>query len=232
MSVQTDLKKVARKDKVAFLPRLFKTGPGEYGEGDIFWGVSVPVQRKTAKRYAHLSLIELGELLAGPVHECRQTALFILGYQFQKADPAEKKMLYRFYLSRTSAVNNWDLVDCSAHIIVGGYLTEHPKERFILTRLARSQSLWERRIAIVATYAFIRNGDVRETYRIATLLLHDDHDLIRKAVGWMLREAGKCDEPALTSFLDKHCHSMPRTMLRYAIERLPKLTRKRYPGQK
>jgi len=195
--------------------RFFKTGKGEYGHGDVFMGVTVPEQRKIATQYSTLALQEIQVLLESKVHEARLTGLHILVGQYQKIhDPA----LVDFYLEHLRRVNNWDLVDSSAHHILGHYLLE--RDRRILYTLARSENLWERRVAIVATWAFIRKNDLQDTFSLAELLLSDTHDLTHKAVGWMLREAGKKDEQALRNFLKKHGSGMPRTMLRYAIERL------------
>ncbi len=198
----------------------FKTGKGEYGEGDVFLGMHAPQMRKLAREYMALTMEDLERLLASQVHEERAIALLILVNRFRKADAAERKRIYSFYMKHTAAVNNWDLVDCSAPYIVGPYLKGAGTG--VLTRLARSRNLWERRIAILATYHFIRQGRPEETLRIAQLLLGDGHDLIHKAVGWMLREVGKrCSEDVEAAFLEKHCRTMPRTMLRYAVERFP-----------
>jgi len=206
---------------------FFKAGPGEYGEGDEFLGIPVPAQRKIAKQFAELPLEDIRELLFNSKHEARLTALFILVLQFKKASPIEQKDLYNFYLRHTNRINNWDLVDSSAHHIVGGYLVD--KDRKVLRELAQSQSLWERRIAIIATAKFISLGQSKDTFDIATILLHDKHDLIHKAVGWMLREVGKnCGEDTEEEFLKQHYKVMPRTMLRYAIERFDEPLRQRY----
>ncbi len=203
----------------------FKTSPGQYGEGDIFLGVSVPAQRKIAREAKHLSQDQIQELLASPIHEERFTALQILVAQYQKADAARRQEIYDFYLSQTRAINNWDLVDSSAREIVGQHLLVRSRQP--LYRLVRSRSLWERRIAILATFAFLRTGDTADSYAIAELLLGDPDDLIHKAVGWMLREAGKTSQPALLHFLETHYTRIPRTTLRYAIEKLPEEQRKR-----
>lgn len=198
----------------------FKTGKGEYGEGDVFLGMSVPQMRKLAREYSPLAMEDLERLLASKVHEERALALLILVNRFRKADAAERKCIYSFYMKHTAAVNNWDLVDCSAPYIVGPYL--EGGDTRALTKLARSRNLWERRIAILAAGHFIRAGHPEETLRIAEMLLRDEHDLIQKAVGWMLREVGKrCGEDVEAAFLEKHCRTMPRTMLRYAVERFP-----------
>ena len=229
MSVQTDLQKVAQKDKAVFLPRFFKTGKGEYGEGDVFIGVIVPNMRMVAKNYYKtISDTEILSLLHDKIHEYRLTALLILTYQFAKADKAQQKAIVDFYLSNTKYINNWDLVDLSSHEIVGTYLLTHPKERALLIKLAKSKNLWERRIAMVACYALLRQKQFDEPFAVATILLHDDHDLIHKAVGWMLRELGKMDQAAEEEFLKKHYKTMPRTMLRYAIEKFTPAKRKFY----
>lgn len=211
MSVQSDLQKLANKEKAAFVSKYFKTGIGEYGEGDIFLGITVPAQRIVAKKYQDLPLTEIEKLLHSPIHEYRLTGLMIL------ARKKSSKVIVDFYLKHTDRVNNWDLVDSSAQI-VGKYLLDK-KDRRILLKLAESKNLWVRRIAIVATHVFIKENDFVSTFAVAELLMHDTHDLIHKAVGWMLREAGKRDQNAEEAYLRKHYKSMPRTMLRYAIER-------------
>jgi len=217
-SVANELRKRKNVRKATVLSRFFKTGKGEYGEGDVFLGITVPEQRSVAKKYRILPLTEIGKLLASKIHEHRLTALLILVAQFEKASGREREKIFRFYLSHTQYVNNWDLVDLSAPNIVGMFLAE--KDTGILDMLARSHNLWERRIAILATLAFIRNHRFTDTERIAEILVRDPHDLMHKAVGWMLREAGKRDEGFLVSFLKKHADRMPRTMLRAACERL------------
>jgi len=208
------------------LARFFKTGPGEYGEGDRFIGVKVPVIRKVAKEFKNLSLAEVKNLSRSEIHEERLLALVILVAQFQKSDDATRKSIYDLYLANTRHINNWDLVDVSAPKIVGGYL--ETRSRKPLYGLAKSASLWERRIGIVATGWFIWRDDFADTLRIAEKLLKDREDLIHKAVGWMLREVGKRDVAVLEEFLGKHCAVMPRTMLRYAIERFPERKRQSY----
>jgi len=221
MSVQSDLQKLANKEKARFLVQYFKTS-------DIFLGIIVPKQRAIAKKYRDLPLSDVEELLHNKIHEYRLTALFILCDQFKKADEATKKTFFDFYLSNTKWINNWDLIDLSARDIVGGWLLDKPKERNILYKLARSKSIWERRIAIIATSAFMKNSDCADTFAISEILLHDTHDLIHKAVGWMLREAGKRDKKALVDFLAGHYRVMPRMMLRYAIEKFDKPAQQKY----
>jgi 3-methyladenine DNA glycosylase AlkD len=220
MSVQSDLQQLANPEKAQFLSRFFKTAPGQYGHGDIFLGITVPMQRAVAKNYQHLPLDEIKKLIHSPVHEHRLTGLIILAWKFEKKSQEEQKKIYDFYLSNATHVNNWDLVDSSAHI-VGYYLIAHPQEKKILTTLAQSKNLWERRISIVGTQVLIKQKDFDMTFTVARLLLHDTHDLIHKAVGWMLREVGKQDVEAEESFLKEHYKIMPRTMLRYAIEHFP-----------
>jgi len=205
---------------------FFKTAAGQYGHGDVFVGVTVPELRRLAKIYAALAPAELSKLLGSKLHECRLTALLILVRQYERGDEAARERIARFYLARRKAVNNWDLVDSSAPYILGRHLLT--RDRAILSSLARSRDLWERRIAIVATLAFIREGDFADTLAIAERLLDDPHDLIHKATGWMLREVGKKDQAALERFLAAHAARMPRTMLRYAIERFPERKRKAY----
>lgn len=206
--------------------RFFKTGPGEYGEGDRFLGIRVPEQRKVAKSFRHHSLDELESLLQSEWHEVRLTALFILVLQYQKGDTAQRERIFHFYIRKLDRVNNWDLVDSSARHIAGQYLFD--KDRGLLYDLAKSENIWKRRVAIIATGAFISSGDLEDSFRISEMLLNDPHDLIHKAVGWMIRETGKMDREAMEAFLLQHYRQMPRTMLRYAIEHLPKERRKEY----
>lgn len=217
----------------AILARYFKTGPGEYGEGDEFAGVKLSTLRVLVKPYlrAGLPLPDLEKALASPVHEHRQAVLVILADRAVRADPAELAAIYELYLRNTAYIDNWDLVDVSAPEIVGGYLLDRP--RTVLRELVVSSNLWERRIALVATHRFIRAGQSADTYELAALVLDDKQDLIHKASGWMLREAGKrVDQDELLAFLDIHAARMPRTMLRYAIERLPADVRKHYLTQR
>lgn len=217
-TIISELMAYQQADKQEILPRFFKTGKGEYGEGDRFMGVSVPQVRLISKRNRDISLDEVEQLLASPWHEARQCALFILTLQYQRAKAEERKTIVDFYLSHTDRINNWDLVDVSAHYILGDYLLSHSRE--ILYQLAESPSLWENRIAMVSTYAFIRKGELDDTYALATRMMHHPHDLMHKAIGWMLREAGKKDVERLTRYVKQHAGQMPRTMLRYAIEKL------------
>jgi 3-methyladenine DNA glycosylase AlkD len=225
-NVQADLKKAARPERCEQLQRFFKTGPGEYAEGDRFLGVYVPEVRKIAEQYRDLPHKEIDTLLQSPIHEGRLTALMILAEQFGRGDKRIQKRIYDYYLSRTKYVNNWDLVDLTAPRIVGAWL--HGKSKTPLKRLARSTNLWERRIAIIATGYDITKDDFTATLEIATMLLKDKHDLIHKAVGWMLREVGKRSLKVEEAFLEQHAGAMPRTMLRYAIERFPGRRRKYY----
>ena len=204
---------------------FFKTGKGEYGEGDKFCGITVPTLRKIASRYRHVSPPDLRKLLRSPIHEHRLAALLIMVDQYKRGSAEVRNKVFEFYLANTRYINNWDLVDASARDIVGEHLAS--RSRKILYKLAKSVDLWERRIAIIATHAFSRRGDLADTFKIAELLLRDKHDLIHKAVGWMLREAGKQSEPQLVDFIQTHYSAMPRTTLRYAIERMPKELRKR-----
>lgn len=209
-----------------FLGRYFKTGPGEYGEGDRFLGIRVPVLRKLARKYQSFELPDCRELLVSPYHEARLLALFILVHLYDRGDEAQRAAVYRLYLDHLPYVNNWDLVDSSAEHIVGRHLRE--RDRTVLYDLARSSSVWERRIAIMATFHYVKAGSFEETLRIAELLLDDPHDLVHKAVGWMLREVGKRDRTVAESFLRPRYRRMPRTMLRYAIEKFPEALRQRY----
>lgn len=198
----------------------FKTSPGSYAEHDSFMGVTVPVLRKIAKSFLYVTLEDLSLLIQSKINEERLLALIILTAQYKAGSLAQKEEIYQFYRTNMRHINNWNLVDSSAHFIIGAHLFE--RDRDVLEELAASQNLWERRIAIVSTWYFIRKSDLEWTFKIAKLLLNDSHDLIHKAVGWMLREAGKKDEARLVSFLCDHAHQMPKTMLRYAIERLSK----------
>jgi len=222
----------ANQEKAKVLQGFFKTGKGEYGEGDIFLGIVVPEQRKIAKKFADLELAELQKLLESKIHEERLASLFILVAKFKKAKENEKlrKEIFDFYLANTRNINNWDLVDLSAPNIVGNYLID--KDKSILFKLAKSKNLWEKRIAVLATFEFIRRNEFETTFRIAEILLNDNHDLIHKAVGWMLREIGKRDPEAEEKFLKKHYGKMPRTMLRYAIEKFDEKKRRFYLKQK
>ena len=226
--IKTDLDKLSDLKKAESLPVFLKAIPGGYGEGDCFIGVIVPKQRQVAKRYYRLvSLVDAACLLQSPVHEHRSTALFMLVYKFAEAKTdVEQSELAKFYLANTRYVNNWDLVDSSADKILGAYLFNRDRE--ILYRLAVSDNLWEQRIAVIATFYFIKNYQFEDTFKIAELLLNHKHDLIHKAVGWMLREVGKRDLSAEIAFLKKHYHKMPRTMLRYAIEKFSPELRKAF----
>jgi 3-methyladenine DNA glycosylase AlkD len=205
---------------------FFKTDVNSYAAHDQFLGVPVPQVRLIAKKFLDLSLSDIQQLLASPFNEERLLGLIILVDQYQKADTINKDALYQFYMDNLSCVNNWNLVDSSAHLIIGAHL--HDKNREILIRLAQSNNLWERRIAIIATWYFIRKNDLAWTFKIAELLLNDTHDLIHKSVGWMLRETGKKDTQQLINFLNTHAHTMPRTMLRYAIEKFSEAERNAY----
>jgi 3-methyladenine DNA glycosylase AlkD len=220
------LKKLADKQTAKFLQRFFKTEAGQYGEGDVFLGIRVPVVRKLASQYKALPEGETLALLRSPIHEARLFALLIFLRAFSKADEAAKKRIYDLYLDNTRYVNNWDLVDISAPSIVGAFLMD--KSKTPLYTLAKSANLWERRIAIMSTGYFIRHNEFAETLKIAKLLLADEQDLIHKAVGWMLREVGRRDLDSEKKFLRVHYKKMPRTMLRYAIEKFPETKRRSY----
>jgi 3-methyladenine DNA glycosylase AlkD len=227
-NLKKDLQKAANKKNAALLQRYFKTGKGEYGEGDVFIGIKNFTLRNIAKKYRDLSLDDAQKLLTSKIHEYRFVTLMIIDLQYQKAKKNEKvkKQIFNFYLKNTKYINNWDLVDCTAPHIVGPYLLD--KDRRILYNLAKSKLLWERRIAMMATLAFIRHHQYDDTLKMAEILLHDKYDLIHKAVGWMLREVGKRDLAIEEKFLKKHYRQMPRTMLRYAIEKFPENKRKQY----
>lgn len=222
----TKLKGMADLEIAKHSQRFFKTGKGEYGEGDVFLGIRVPNIRKVAKQFKDLSLNETETLLHSEFHEARLCALVVLVNKYKKADEQLKEEIYQLYLDNTAYVNNWDLVDASAHYIVGPHLFK--QDRNILYQLAKSKNLWERRIAIMSTYHFIKNDDLEDTLIIAKQLLYDEEDLIHKAVGWMLRELGKKDQGKEEAFLEKHVADMPRTMLRYAIEKFSEEKRQYY----
>jgi 3-methyladenine DNA glycosylase AlkD len=225
-SVRRDLKKVARRGRAKGNAWFFKTGPGEYGAGDRFLGVTVPQLRAIAREYRDMPLKYVVSLLRSPWHEERLLALLIMVRQYVAADPRTRRTIHQLYLRNTASVNNWDLVDSSAAQLVGAHL--ETRDRRPLRRLARSTSLWERRIAMIATYHYIKQGDFRDALAVAELLLDDEQDLIHKATGWMLREVGKRDRRTAERFLKKHAPRMPRTMLRYAVERFPPGIRRKY----
>jgi len=208
------------------LQRFFKTDKGEYGEGDVFYGIKVPVQRKIAVAFKNLSFDDLTILLKSKIHEERLIAALILVEQFAKADDKKQKIIFDFYIKNRKGINNWDLVDLSAPKIIGAYLLD--KDKALLYKFARSNDLWEKRISILSTFTFIRYGLFNDSLEIAKTLLHDKHDLIHKAVGWMLREIGNRDIITEEEFLQEHYKTMPRTMLRYAIEKFPEKKRLDY----
>lgn len=224
--LKQDLQKLRNEEKIKVYSNFFKTGKGEYGEGDQFLGISVPEQRKIARKYHDLNLDDIRDLLTSKIHEHRLTALLILVEKHNKSNDKTKQEIFDFYFENAKMVNNWDLVDLTADKIVGAYLID--KDKSILYNLAKSDNIWERRIAIVSTYNFIKNNKLDETFKIAEILMKDKHDLIHKAVGWMLREVGKRDQKEEEKFLVKHYKNMPRTMLRYAIEKFDEEKRKFY----
>ncbi|NMC35989.1 DNA alkylation repair protein [Candidatus Beckwithbacteria bacterium] len=226
--LQSDFFKLKNPAKAEIFQRFFKTGPGEYGEGDVFLGLTVPQQRQLVKKHKDLDFLALQKLLQNKIHEYRLVALLILVEQFGKADENKQRQVFNFYLKNTSHINNWDLVDLSAPKIIGAYLLSKKPERKTLYQLAKSSNLWEKRIAILATYTFIKNGELEDTLKISEILLKDKHDLIHKAVGWMLRELGKIDQNLEEQFLQKYGKQIPRTMLRYAIEKFEESKRQYY----
>jgi 3-methyladenine DNA glycosylase AlkD len=233
MSARTalrDLKRFSKKERVSDLARFYKTAPGEYGEGDVFLGVSVPQTRSVARKHRNLELIEVEKLFNSHFHEARLCAAIILNLQYKTANTKqERKKIFDFYIKQVRAerVNNWDIVDVSAPWM-GVYLTEVENPLPLLIKLSKSNSLWQRRVSIMLTFALIRNGDLEPTIKISRVLLEDDEDLIHKAVGWMLRELGDRDVMLLRKFLTNHSHQMPRTMLRYSIEKFPERERKKW----
>jgi 3-methyladenine DNA glycosylase AlkD len=220
------IRKNADKKHAKTMQWFFKTGKGEYGEGDKFLGLKVPLQRKIAKKFIDMKLSDLKQLLQSKIHEDRLISLLILVEQYQNADEKQKEKVYKFYLQNRKHINNWDLVDLSAPKIVGEHLINRDKE--ILYKYARSKNLWEKRIAILSTYTFIKNNNLITTLELSDILLYDGQDLIHKAVGWMLREVGKMDMKTLEDYLKLRYNKMPRTMLRYAIEKFPEQERKKY----
>jgi 3-methyladenine DNA glycosylase AlkD len=226
-TVSSELRACSDPAKARILSRFFKTGPGDYGEGDRFLGVVVPAIRKVVKAHRNMEEKEVLKLLRSAYHEERLAALLILVEQYKDGDESRRRTIYSLYLANTRYINSWDLVDLTAQHIVGAHL--FGKRSSVLAKLSLSKCLWERRIAILSTYYFIRQGNSAETLRIAELLLHDSHDLIHKAVGWMLREVGKrCSMEIECRFLEAHAAEMPRTTLRYAIERFPENLKSRY----
>jgi 3-methyladenine DNA glycosylase AlkD len=224
--IKERLQQLADTKKAGILQGFFKTGPGQYGEGDVFLGITVPLLRKLSKECRNTSVVEIMQILRSSTHEERLLALLLLVRAYAEGDDAVKKRIYDLYLKNTRSINNWDLVDLSAPNIAGNYLLD--KSRKPLYILAKSGDLWKRRIAIMATFTFIKQNDYEDTLRISELLLRDEHDLIHKAVGWMLREVGKRSLTTEERFLKRHYRKMPRTMLRYAIERFPEGKRKKY----
>lgn len=227
-ALRKELKTLANPAKAKILARFFKTGKGEYGEGDVFLGLTVPQSRKLAQKHKDLSFGEITELLESEIHEQRLIALLILVYNYQRGGGKAKKNVYQFYLDHTKCINNWDLVDLSADKIVGAYLLDRPRK--VLYKLVKSQNIWERRIAMIATFQFIKEKfQYIDTLELADILMADKHDLIHKAVGWMLREVGKrVAKEVLVDFLQPRYKKMPRSMLRYAIEHFPEKTRGAY----
>jgi len=228
-NIKEELQNIQDPEKAKILSKFFKTGKGQYGEGDIFLGIKVPDQRKTAKKYSNITLDDIGQLLKSNIHEFRLTSILILVLKYKKEDFDGKKEIVDFYLGHMKNINNWDLVDSSAPYILGDFLLD--KDKSILYRLARSDSLWERRTSILSTFAFIKNNKFDDALNIAQILLFDKHDLIHKAVGWMLREIGKRDERTEEEFLEKHYRKMPRTMLRYSIEKFDNDKKNFYLGR-
>jgi 3-methyladenine DNA glycosylase AlkD len=226
--IAKELKKMADPQKAKGLSRFFKTGKGQYGEGDQFLGIMVPRQRAVAKKYNNLELDDIQIILQSRFHEFRLTALLILVDKFQTGDEKKKKEIFNFYMKNLKYINNWDLVDLSTPKIVGAYLQDKPAQRKMLYVLARSKDLWEKRIAIIATSSFIRSSDFSDTLKISKILLKDSQDLIHKAVGWMLREVGKKNRNVEEEFLQENYRKMPRTMLRYAIEKFEEKKRQKY----
>ncbi len=228
--LKQELQDSANSEQAKILQRFFKTGKGDYGEGDVFLGLMAPKMRELAKKHKELNLDDIKELLKSEYNEARWIALLILINKYKKSSLEEKQIIFDFYLYNTDGINNWNLVDISAPNIVGNWLLD--KNKSILYELAKSENLWEKRIAIISTFAFIRENQFEDTFKIAEILLGDKHDLIHKAVGWMLREVGKRNQEILEEFLGKHYKDIPRTTLRYAIERFEEEKRKRFLTRK
>ncbi len=226
LNLLNKLQKLADPERAKNLSWFFKTGKGQYGEGDQFLGITVPRLREISKKYQNLELPDIQKLLDSNIHEHRLSALVILRLKYQSAKIKDQSEIVRFYLRNTKKINNWDLVDLSCHYILGNYLLD--KDRKVLYKLAKSKNLWEKRIAIISTFAFIHNNQYIDTLEISKILLNDTHDLIHKAIGWALREIGKKDKETEIKFLDKYYKAMPRTALRYAIEKFPETERKYY----
>ncbi len=229
--VKTALQKYANAEDAVFLQRFFKTGKGQYGEGDVFIGVRVPQTRQVCAAFKDLPLGEIQKLLDSPVHEHRLAAVILLAKQFRESSEQKQREIYDLYLLnvRKNRINNWDIIDTSAEYLVGAYLENRDKK--VLLDMAKSDNIWQKRVAILATFRYIKAGDSSVTFDVIGIVLHDPHDLIQKATGWMLRETGKqIDESILTKFLDKHAHDMPRTTLRYALERLSPEQKAHYMG--
>ena len=224
--IHNDLLQLANEQIAEHSQRFFKTGKGEYGEGDIFLGIRVPLLRRLVKKYGGISIAEVRKLLHSKFHEERLLAVLMLVQLFKSADESVQKQVYDLYLENTEFINNWDIVDISAAKIVGAHL--HEKDKAPLSDLVQSKNLWERRIAIISTFYFIRQNEFDDTLKLAKILLNDKEDLIHKAVGWMLREVGKREIEFEEEFLQEHYKIMPRTMLRYAIEKFPETSRKMY----
>jgi 3-methyladenine DNA glycosylase AlkD len=224
--LKKELRSYADKEKAKVLQGFFKTGKGQYGEGDVFAGITVPEQRKIAKKYIDIKLSEIEKLLNSKIHEHRLTGFIILTYKYEVADEKNKKVIFNFYIKNRKYANNWDIVDVTAPNVIGEYLLN--KEKDILYKFAKSKNLWERRIAIISTLRFIKNDSFKDTLKISEILLKDKHDLINKAVGWMLREVGKKDQKVEEDFIKKYYKNMSRTTLRYAIERFPEKKRQMY----
>lgn len=224
--ILNELQSVANPEKAAFLQRFFKTGPGQYAEGDLFLGIVAPITRNIAKINKQTPLEEVQKLVESPYHEARLCALVIIVEKFKRASPEEKQILYEFYLTNRTYINNWDLVDVTCPHVVGAWLLD--QDRSILYDLAKSEVLWDQRIAMISTVTFIKNRQFSDALNLAEYFLTHTHDLMHKAVGWMLREIGKKDREVLSEFLDAHAANMPRTALRYAIERYPEDQRQYY----
>ncbi|MDH5656047.1 MAG: DNA alkylation repair protein [Spirochaetia bacterium] len=229
-NLKIELKSLADRKVAEHSQRYFKTGPGEYGEGDVFIGLRMPQIRSLAKKYSKLSFSDIENLLKSEIHEKRMLAVILLVNAYKKAAEPDQKKIYQMYFKNKKYINNWDLIDVSCPHVMGGYL--YKNDRSVLFKLAASGNLWDKRLAVMSTFYFIRNGDFNDSFKICEMLLDDEEDLIHKAAGWMLREIGKRNPKEEEKFLDRHAEKMPRTMLRYALERFSESKRKKYMSVK
>ncbi len=229
--LRKEMEECSNEEKAKLYQRFFKTGPGQYGEGDVFMGLTMPETRAISSKYTEMPIEEVQELLNSEIHEHRMSALLIVIQKYRKANKEEKRKLYEFYLKNMSRINNWDLIDVTASHVVGDFLFNNKEEKEMLYKLAKSNDLWEKRISVISTFRFIKENEFEDSINISEILLNDKHDLIHKAVGWMLREIGKKDQEIEEEFLRKYHKTMPRTMLRYSLEKFTKDKKDFYMGR-